>query len=80
MPERGTACLHRAGATAEKRQVPLHINETAGEKEGGEAEERRPESPREQKDTTREEKEEKQGRSKVGTAANEEDAFRNGLG
>lgn len=52
MIEREAACFSGAGATAEKRQVPLHIDEPAGEEEtGGEAKERRSNSPKRTKRT-----------------------------
>ena len=46
-----TACWSGAGATAEKCQVPLRIDEAAGEEEEGETEQRRSESPKRTKRT-----------------------------
>lgn len=72
--QRETACLHWTGATTEKRQVSLGINEPAGEKAGrGEDHERSSEFQKEQKDIwrlkeeTREEGEKggKQGRQQM---------------
>lgn len=52
--QREKACLHWTGATTEKRQVSLGINEPAGEKAGrGEDHERSSEFQKEQKDIWR---------------------------
>lgn len=59
-----------------KSQVPLRINEPTGQEEGGEAKERRSEWLKEHVEGRNQRK----GGRKAGTAANEEDAFRNGLG
>lgn len=65
----------RAGAAAE-RQVSLHINEPEGEKR--EEKVRRGGQSRHKNKRTSGEKREKRRRAEI--AANDEDAFRNGLG
>lgn len=68
----------RAGATAEQRQVSLRINEPEGEKKKKTRRTRRGGQSHHKNKRTCGEKGEKKRRA--GMAANEEDAFRNGLG
>lgn len=87
-----TTCLSRAGTIAEKLQEPSAIAEIAGgegAKKGGggggeeaEAKERRSDSPRTcgWRTQRRNKRRGREGRRRVATLANEEYAFRNGLG